>query len=155
MRLRKLFVKGYRSIQSEATSVTDDRVTILIGANDHGKSNLLSAILCLNEDQKITADDRNWDLEEDAPVEIRWYFTVTEKTLERLKQLSPPPQLEKPASPDVPLAEDAGGGPAGRRSHPNPLPLRPQTKSLTSRPQHFLSARRRKLSFLETSPQTK
>jgi hypothetical protein len=90
MRLRKLTVKGYRSIRGEENLVTDEKVTILIGANDHGKSNLLAAIHCLNDDHKIVADDRNWDLESGAPVEINWHFAPTATTIEQLKKLGPP-----------------------------------------------------------------
>lgn len=89
MRLAKLTVKGYRSVKKEATLVADDRVTILIGANDHGKSNLLAAIQCLNDDHPIEPDDRNWDLAPSDPVEVVWHFTPDEKTLEKLGQLAP------------------------------------------------------------------
>jgi predicted ATP-dependent endonuclease of OLD family len=54
MRLSKLKIRGYRSIKKDEALVTEQRVTILIGANDHGKSNLLAAILCLNDNHPIT-----------------------------------------------------------------------------------------------------
>lgn len=92
MRLTKLHVRGYRSIKGDATLATDDRVTILIGANDHGKSNLLEAIQCLNDDHPIEEDDRNWDLEKLDPVHIKWHFAVTETMIDGLKKFSPPPQ---------------------------------------------------------------
>ena len=91
MRLTKLRIKGYRSIKSDEILVTDDRVTILIGANDHGKSNLLAAIQCLNDDHPIDEDDRNWDLEKSDPVEIKWHFAATDGTLARLRKFGPPP----------------------------------------------------------------
>lgn len=78
MKLTKVVLKGYRSIKQEATLLVDDRVTILIGANDHGKSNLLEAIRCLNDDNRISPDDRNWDMPEDSTVEIRWHFAPNE-----------------------------------------------------------------------------
>lgn len=89
MRLRKLVMTGYRSVKQQESLVTDDRITILIGANDHGKSNLLAAIQCLNDDRSITADDKNWDSTDSSTVEIKWHFSVTDETLEKLRQLGP------------------------------------------------------------------
>src|SRR6185437_15452824 len=89
MRLNKLRIRGFRSVKNEETLVTDHRTTILIGANDHGKSNLLAAILCLNDDQLLQQDDRNWDLNPSDPVEISWHFEADEETVEKLKALGP------------------------------------------------------------------
>lgn len=90
MRLTRLRIKGFRSIKDEETLVTDERTTILIGANDHGKSNLLAAVLCLNDEQQLKADDRNWDLEPSAPVEISWHFAADSEELQKLSSLGPP-----------------------------------------------------------------
>jgi predicted ATP-dependent endonuclease of OLD family len=94
MRLSKLKIKGYRSIKSNEVLVTDDRVTILIGANDHGKTNLLAAIQCLNDDHPITADDRNWDLNSSDSVEIQWLFSASDEIIQKLRQFGPPPQKD-------------------------------------------------------------
>ena len=67
MKLRRLTLTSYRSVKKEEVLLTDEKVTILIGANDHGKSNLLSAIQCLNDDQAITEEDKNWDASPAAP----------------------------------------------------------------------------------------
>ena len=75
MKLKKVTVTNYRSVKTEGTLLTDGKITILIGANDHGKSNLLSAILSLNDDSPISEDDRNWDADATDPVTIRWHFT--------------------------------------------------------------------------------
>jgi predicted ATP-dependent endonuclease of OLD family len=92
MRLAKLKIRGYRSIKKDETLVTDQRITILIGANDHGKSNLLAAILCLNDDHPITPDDQNWDLNPSDQVNIIWHFTADAGTLQKLKQFAPSPR---------------------------------------------------------------
>jgi predicted ATP-dependent endonuclease of OLD family len=100
MRLTKLRVKGFRSIKNDETLNADQKVTILIGANDHGKSNLLAAIQCLNDDQKIKPDDRNWDLGPTEPVEIEWHFALDKDTIQKLDELVPKPP--EPAVTDNP-----------------------------------------------------
>jgi len=115
MKLKKLIVKNYRSIKQEETLLVDDRVTILIGANDHGKSNLLAALQCLNDDKKIDPDDKNWDSPDSSSVEIKWHFLALDETLEKLRQLGPklepaPVDKEQPKeqpkeTPHTPTAE--------------------------------------------------
>lgn len=131
MRLKKLIMVGYRSVKGEETLITDDRVTILIGANDHGKSNILAAIQCLNDEHPISPDDRNWDSEESANVELRWHFVASMDLLEKLCEWAPdsqparegqteignPPEHEAVQEPlaesevavsEAPLTEDSG-----------------------------------------------
>ena len=89
MKLKKIVLKGYRSVKLEETLHIDDRVTILIGANDHGKSNLLGAIKCLNDDSPIRPEDRNWDSSNDSTVELKWYFETSDEDLKKLDKLAP------------------------------------------------------------------
>jgi predicted ATP-dependent endonuclease of OLD family len=89
MRLTKLKIKGFKSVKGGEILATDDRITILIGANDHGKSNLLAAILCLNDDQRLSPDDLNWDLTAPDSLEITWHFKADDATLAKLKELGP------------------------------------------------------------------
>ena len=89
MRLNKLRIRGFRSVKNEETLFIDHRTTILIGANDHGKSNLLAAIHCLNDDRLIKQEDRNWDLGSSDPVEIRWHFDADETVIKKLTDLGP------------------------------------------------------------------
>jgi len=105
MRLSKLMIKGYRSIKKNETLVMDERITILIGANDHGKSNLLAAIQCLNDDHPIQPDDRNWDLNPSDPVEIVWHFSADDTTIQRLKESGPIPE-SAPSSSSTSRAEE-------------------------------------------------
>jgi predicted ATP-dependent endonuclease of OLD family len=93
MKLRKLRLNGFRSVKKEQILRVDEKTTILIGANDHGKSNLLDATLHLNDDMPFAPDDRNWDLPVAENMAISWHFELNEATLQQLKELQPPPSV--------------------------------------------------------------
>ena len=61
MFLRRITITDFLSIRGTLTLDLDPRVTILLGANDHGKSNILRALTKLNDDTVITRDEVNWD----------------------------------------------------------------------------------------------
>ena len=62
MILLKATIAGFRSIREPVELHLDPSVTVVLGANDHGKSNLLQALLHLNPDNAFSADrDLNWD----------------------------------------------------------------------------------------------
>ena len=61
MKLVRVRVEGYRSIREPLELQIDGRVTVLLGANDHGKTNLLEAMLHLNKDDPFEKTDLNWD----------------------------------------------------------------------------------------------
>lgn len=62
MRLVRVEIEGYRSIAEKVDFHIDRDVTVLLGANDHGKTNILSALLHLNPDHPFNAaTDLNWD----------------------------------------------------------------------------------------------
>lgn len=64
MRLERATIAGYRSIREPFKLDLDRRVTVVLGANDHGKTNLLSAILHLNADHRFDQEkDLNLDYE--------------------------------------------------------------------------------------------
>ena len=63
MILKSITVTGYRSIKSRAKLFIEPNVTVIIGANDQGKTNLLNALCHLNSDKPFTTDDINWDLD--------------------------------------------------------------------------------------------
>ena len=44
MRLVKVEIEGYRSISNRLSLHLDPSVTVVLGANDHGKTNLLEAL---------------------------------------------------------------------------------------------------------------
>jgi predicted ATPase len=93
MKLTKVLIAGFRSIGAPIELPIDPRVTVLLGSNDHGKSNLLEAIRLLNVDRSLTADDWNWSFDDgglpadDPPIlrivyhfrldreEMDWFFT--------------------------------------------------------------------------------
>ena len=103
----------HRSVKQEETLLVDHRVTILIGANDHGKTNILAAIQCLNDDKAIGPEDKNWDSDENLFVEIEWYFSGSEEVLEKLRKLGPQPQAESTTAAEAaPAAEPVAATPA-------------------------------------------
>ena len=62
MRLHGVEVEGYRSIRQSMSLPVDRHVTVVLGANDHGKSNLIEALLHLNADAPFDEErDLNWD----------------------------------------------------------------------------------------------
>src|SRR3989344_6765249 len=109
MKLNKLLIQGFKSVKGEETLIVDSKVTILIGANDHGKSNLLDAILHLNDGNKIIAEDQNWDLPESEIVKLQWHFVPSESVLEKLKSMEVVAQTPRDVegSPAVPIIEES------------------------------------------------
>ncbi|HEY8692547.1 MAG TPA: AAA family ATPase [Chloroflexota bacterium] len=61
MRLAKVTVEGFRSIAKPLELVVDPTITVVLAANDHGKTNLLEALSHLNEDSPFTEAELNWD----------------------------------------------------------------------------------------------
>ena len=62
MRLTRIEIERYRSIGERIEIYVERDVTILLGANDHGKTNILNAIEHLNPDKPFVSDtDLNWD----------------------------------------------------------------------------------------------
>lgn len=92
MRLSRIIITGFRSVQKTEEVILDSRINILIGANDHGKTNILCAIKCLNDDTPIIEDDRNWDLADTDAVKIQWHFAVDQDFLKTYKQNEPETQ---------------------------------------------------------------
>ena len=81
MRLTRVEIEGYRSIGEKVDIHVEQDVTILLGANDHGKTNILSAIEHLNRDTPFALDtDLNWDRMEQGEVFpcVRFHFQLDE-----------------------------------------------------------------------------
>lgn len=99
MRLKKVIIEGFRSIKSKTILLVDDKVTVLIGANDHGKTNILHALTYLDENLELAEKDVNSDfisrgIPFDEALSIEWHFdtsgfnplqNINESTSERLK----------------------------------------------------------------------
>lgn len=80
MLLTRTVISGYRSITNSVTLHWDPTVTVILGANDHGKTNILRAVEHLNPDLEFTAEDRSWDRSDDvgAPL-IEFYFDLDDE----------------------------------------------------------------------------
>lgn len=59
MILKLVEIKGFKSINKKIKISMDKRVTAFVGANEHGKTNILRALQALNEDVKFVVDDIN------------------------------------------------------------------------------------------------
>jgi predicted ATPase len=80
MKLTVLEVEGFRSIRQKATLHVEQNVTVVLGPNDHGKSNLMAALSFLNEEMKFDpSDDLNWDLagQAEAFPQLKFIFALT------------------------------------------------------------------------------
>ncbi len=78
MNLREVQIEGFRSIRARETLQTDPAVTVLIGANDHGKTNVLLALAALNDENAFADADRHWDLSGPALPAVQWRFALDE-----------------------------------------------------------------------------
>ena len=64
MILTKIEVSDFLSIRGTLPIDLDKKITIFLGSNDHGKSNILRAIQHLNDEDPILATEANWDAED-------------------------------------------------------------------------------------------
>jgi predicted ATP-dependent endonuclease of OLD family len=84
VKLRQVSITGYRSIRERLDFAVDGRVTVILGANDHGKTNVLQAITHLNQDKLFNAErDLNWDLHDRGAEFPRIEYTLTLAAAER------------------------------------------------------------------------
>jgi predicted ATP-dependent endonuclease of OLD family len=94
MKLARINIMSFRSVKEPLVLHIDTKITILIGANDHGKTNLLEAIRSLNDDRPLTTNDKNWDLDQSA--EIEYEFTLDsdeqESIWQQMQETITPPQ---------------------------------------------------------------
>ena len=65
MQLKSVTIQAFRSIRDKVTLNVEPKVTVVLGANDHGKTNALNAIHFLNRDLSLSEDDLNWDDKEE------------------------------------------------------------------------------------------
>lgn len=89
MRLVRVSIEGYRSIKERLDVTLDPHVTVLLGANDHGKTNFLQALRHLNEGAGFETDDLNWDKAEHAESQpaLRFELELSESEQEYLVRL--------------------------------------------------------------------
>lgn len=111
MILSSIWISGFKSFKSKSHEkndvpfIVDDKITVLIGANDHGKTNILEAIQRLNDDSPILDVDKNWDLPEGEIPRIEWQFTLSPEEIEALKVDTPSTPLPEVAPATTPLGE--------------------------------------------------
>jgi hypothetical protein len=92
MILKRIVVQNFLSFRERLSIDIDRNITILLGSNDHGKSNLLKALEHLNDEVPITEDECNWDsfgtpalsfeFDLTAPELQKWAVAVEEAVLE-------------------------------------------------------------------------
>ena len=91
MHLKRVEIEGYRSIGDKVGIHVERDVTVLLGANDHGKTNILNAIRHLNVDNPFdSATDLNWDRRawpEKFP-SITFHFLLEDSDLEQITELA-------------------------------------------------------------------
>jgi predicted ATPase len=84
MLLTKIKVKNFLSVNGQCELPIDSRVTVLLGANDHGKSNLLRALRHLNLDAPILEDEENWDSKDP---QLEFLFRISAEERQKLDAL--------------------------------------------------------------------
>jgi predicted ATP-dependent endonuclease of OLD family len=77
--LTQVQITDFLSIKGTLSIDFDRKVTILLGSNDHGKSNILRALEHLNADVAITEDEMNWDAEGMPSLQFTFSLTKAEK----------------------------------------------------------------------------
>jgi predicted ATP-dependent endonuclease of OLD family len=99
MRLLDLKVIGFRSVANELTLRVRPKLTCLIGANEHGKSNLLDAINFL-DGLVFDSNDKNTNSALSTVPGIRFRLEISKtERLGLIKELED--ELSKPSSEDV------------------------------------------------------
>lgn len=87
MDLEKLEVRNHRSIkeQWEENAITFEGLDCLVGKNNVGKTNIVSAIkYLLEEEDKAKDEELYWNKDTSLTVKVRGYFSVTEADLRRI-----------------------------------------------------------------------
>lgn len=79
MLLSQMEITDFLSIKGTLPIDLDKKVTVLLGSNDHGKSNILRAIEHLNADEPIVEDETNWDATEDPAISFTFSLTDAER----------------------------------------------------------------------------
>ncbi|EMA54877.1 AAA family ATPase [Halococcus thailandensis] len=88
MKLVDLEVARYRSIrdQTEHESISFEGLDCLVGKNNAGKTNILSAIkFLLDEREKNLDEELFWKMDSDKTVAVRGFFEITNDDLNRIK----------------------------------------------------------------------
>ena len=88
MNLEKLEVRNHRSIKDQwgENAITFEGLDCLVGKNNVGKTNIVSAIkYLLEEEDKAKNEELYWNKDTSLTVEVRGYFKVLEEDLKRIE----------------------------------------------------------------------
>jgi len=88
MDLEKLEIRNHRSIKNQwgEDAIKFEGLDCLVGKNNVGKTNIISAIkYLLEEEDKEKDEELYWNKDTSLTVEVRGYFKVTEDDLERIE----------------------------------------------------------------------
>lgn len=85
MLLKRAEIVNFLSIKGKLPVDFDRKVSVFLGSNDHGKSNILAALQHLNNDTPILEDEVNWDADGDAS--ISFLFELTAKETKEWKEI--------------------------------------------------------------------
>ena len=110
MLLTRVEIENYRSIGKKVDIHVEREVTVLLGANDHGKTNILSAIDHLNPDKPFAPDtDLNWDRvrQPDEFPCLTFHLQLDESERAAIAALWTPPELASSATPEAPAGATA------------------------------------------------
>jgi predicted ATPase/5S rRNA maturation endonuclease (ribonuclease M5) len=105
VKLKSVVVDGFRSVKDRISLFANPRISILIGANDHGKTTLLEAIRCLNDDRPIVAEDENWDSVGKGKPTLEYKFKLDPEELAELTAISARFQAAQTREESAPAAE--------------------------------------------------
>lgn len=91
-------IAAYKSFRKAVTVYCSDRTTILIGPNDHGKTNALLAIQKLNPQQEFLKQEINDRTKENGPSSITFTLRLTEAELRSISDAIAPLQDQEEAA---------------------------------------------------------
>jgi predicted ATP-dependent endonuclease of OLD family len=164
MLLRRVEITDFLSIKGKLPIDVDKKVTILLGSNDHGKSNVLTALQHLNSDTPIGNDEVNWDAEGIPSIsfvfdftgdEARYWKTIVEELLRRVQERaveatkqaladaeaetsanspSADAAVKPPATPNPPAANPGGSTKKTQASEPTVIPFEELPAAIMSLP---------------------
>jgi hypothetical protein len=103
MILKSVVINGYKSFRKKVELPVGSRTAVLIGPNDHGKTNALLAIEKLDPEKRFTTEEANDLLPSSETAYISFTFAlndseirgIREAYLDILKQYETPPQPEE------------------------------------------------------------
>lgn len=87
MLLRNIILSGFKSFRRRTELPISDRTTVLIGPNDHGKTNALAAADRLNIDRKFDVPDLNDRCESKDDAYLSYTLTVNAAEVKTLSDL--------------------------------------------------------------------